>query len=636
MQLPFFGRTGQFGQLHEHIQNPGLTIVSGPPQIGKTTLLKHFADQLRNDPKHTRIGMADNTEAKGDVLRRAAADAFKSWIKDDGAVAQFRATCKGCKGKVSPSIMRSLGNVALAIGEDLGTRTLSTIFKEGMNLAGFAQEKIQEAGAEFPRLESEQIRALLMLLAPVGQPPAVLILNQWEDGLDIKHDAATLRAFINNIDEWPAVHIILHLRDPSHSANVASQSDAIAIGGEFIAGGGARRIEIGPINFDDDAIIDELFTWLDSNIPGTKTLGRNTTLELIAGNPAVLGRWASPQVDNAVRADPDWLRKTAANAHAYRYPDTISRLETLAADKDDRPLLHVALRLAALPALSAQGWQAAKASVCAGASEDASKDPITELEARRFITMTAGVLGFSHSTEHEAARSRAFDRVDQSMCNQTKLKPFTRDALEPLAMSLAETSSLEKALADDGEDRSRLGLLAAMGSLLRDADGAAAMPRWLAASAATFLQAPMPADLPMLDGHVVKELTAPARTILAAGLNNAVSHSEKDFDRANGFLDELRKLHDAFPDDPAVRELLAMGLVNAFGRAVQADQLSRAVAYAEECASHRDIIRASDQIAGVVQRCLGRALDLAIAGDHEDAGRRLTAVSQAIFDDASQ
>ncbi|MGY8771501.1 MAG: hypothetical protein ACKVH8_24060 [Pirellulales bacterium] len=46
-QMPIFGRQADIDYLRERIQQPGMTILSGRPQIGKTRLLEEIRDSIR-------------------------------------------------------------------------------------------------------------------------------------------------------------------------------------------------------------------------------------------------------------------------------------------------------------------------------------------------------------------------------------------------------------------------------------------------------------------------------------------------------------------------------------------------------------------------------------------------------------
>ncbi|VAX37757.1 hypothetical protein MNBD_PLANCTO03-1500, partial [hydrothermal vent metagenome] len=47
--LPFFGRQTELEALRIRCAEPGLTIVKGPPKIGKTRLLREFKERTRKD-----------------------------------------------------------------------------------------------------------------------------------------------------------------------------------------------------------------------------------------------------------------------------------------------------------------------------------------------------------------------------------------------------------------------------------------------------------------------------------------------------------------------------------------------------------------------------------------------------------
>ena len=105
------------------------------------------------------------------------------------------------------------------------------------------------------------------------------------------------------------------------------------------------------------------------------------------------------------------------------------------------------------------------------------------------------------------------------------------------------------------------------------------------------------------------------RENLASGLVNAIGHSGSDFERADGLLDELRELVKKHPEDGAVREPLAMGLFNAFNNSEPNSE--RANKLLDEL---RELVKKHPED-GAVREPLAKGLNNAIADSGSDFER---------------
>ena len=94
--IPFFGRTNELAELEARCANPGITVVTGPPRIGKTRLLQEFVKRSRAADSRC-IGMGQGAEAAGDVILRACKDAYAHWLASASGLEQLRATYAALK-----------------------------------------------------------------------------------------------------------------------------------------------------------------------------------------------------------------------------------------------------------------------------------------------------------------------------------------------------------------------------------------------------------------------------------------------------------------------------------------------------------------------------------------------------------
>lgn len=163
------GRTEELKALESRCANPGLTIVKGPPKIGKTTLLKEFVKKSRAGG-HRRIGMGEAAEAGGDVLLRAIKDAYTDWLERTGALAELKTIHAQMKGKYISEVGTALG-VVLAECTGPAKGLVAAVF----NGLESAKHKVDTGGLTVPRLTSEEARDLLAVLAAGQDRPVVAV-----------------------------------------------------------------------------------------------------------------------------------------------------------------------------------------------------------------------------------------------------------------------------------------------------------------------------------------------------------------------------------------------------------------------------------------------------------------------------
>lgn len=121
------------------------------------------------------------------------------------------------------------------------------------------------------------------------------------------------------------------------------------------------------------------------------------------------------------------------------------------------------------------------------------------------------------------------------------------------------------------------------------------------------------------------------RERLAAGLLKAIFDFALSSDRANTFLEQLQALRDAYPDDSIVKQKVVGAYCESLANALRSGNADRAAYMAEGLVPIRDAIDALPEIANWARRVLAAAIDLALSKDDENAGRRLVAVSRALF-----
>lgn len=141
IEIPFFGRTRELADLDERCKHPGVTIVAGPPRIGKTRLLKVFYERSREAGR--RIGMAQAAEASGDVLLRAIQDAYADWLSGANAREQLARLHGQMRGSYVPRVGRAVGNALKGLADAHPDRAEIRIqLAEGLGAAMHAAAEI--------------------------------------------------------------------------------------------------------------------------------------------------------------------------------------------------------------------------------------------------------------------------------------------------------------------------------------------------------------------------------------------------------------------------------------------------------------------------------------------------------------
>ncbi|MCC7390605.1 MAG: ATP-binding protein [Phycisphaerales bacterium] len=563
--IPFFGRGAELAALEERCASPGLTIVKGPPRIGKTRLLTHFVERSKVAGSR-RVGMAEAGEAAGDVLLRAIKDAYDHWMKDGGVVAEVRSIAAQMEGKWITTAGVAFGKALAGFGGPA-----KDLVKAAFAALEEAKRMAEAGGVQLTRLTSEEARDLLAVLAEGAGAPVVVVLNQWEEGQDLGKDTATLRTFLGNQGEWPACHVLLHLRDPRFPRDRNQEAGGLAAQlREFPTAG---TLKIGHLDFETDTdAYDELIGWLIEHFPafaatdGSDYLS-DLALEEIGGNPAVLSEWA--HASEADRASLARLGEIAADARAMRYPElrVLYRrlLDEVNADPARLPILEVAVLAAVLPLPVDAGEQASLLPAVLGAAEDHALD---RLESDGLLRPEGGPrLSLGHPSRREAAARCVLGLNERQEAMDGGLapgfKPYLRRAVARVIPALVD---LHTAVAWGALDESLLpaaATLAASAGLVQAAGSGGFAAALCAAAGALF---PDGAKHAALEGAAaaVAGANPAARLVVAVGLNNAIAESGADTTRADKLLGELRSLAGAHPGDAAVREQLAKGLFNAF------------------------------------------------------------------------
>ena len=592
---PFFGRGDEMKHLRERVARPGLTVLTGRPQIGKSRLLQELLAALRQEKTHL-VGY-HRASATESALLYAAADLYEHALPD----ARWRDQLKILHRERGAGLPARVGK---AVGDVLAEATpgpVKAAFQKTFGALTAADDGLRTGGGRtvLQPVAIDEVRTLLDLadLAGQGRPP-LLIVDQWEDGQDPDHEATLLRTYLQEMARWPEqLHIILHLRHPADDQTHAAAVQAWNHVRDFEKSSAAVEVhDLPPIDFEkEEAARGEMLKWLHGLFPFlAESMSDGELIDTIHGNPAVLQRWLDRRPEDAGE-----LREVARAAHVYHYVEIENTLRQLRdkwdpGDGDAAPL-DVALRLILLsPMLHERTWPVLQPSVLQGAP-DSVLDYLCAVEGGGLIERSGDVPSLGHPTRREAA-------IHLATTDET-LRPHTRRALERLVERLAEEfTSVED------ETSVVVGLVLAALEPQAGGLGAGGLPTALMAAATTLLGRKLTATgidhLVSSVGTDTPELAEGARRLLAASLVNTLIHAkeEGDPDRRDALLDELRALRRDHPDDTAVREQLAKGLFNTLNHAKEEGDLPRRDALLDELRAlrrdHADDAAVREQLAG--------------------------------------
>ncbi len=545
---PIFGRRADLELLLGRVERSGLTVVAGLPKQGKTRLLEELRDTL-DDPDYQTadgrgflVGWDEAVEETPNTLRRALHELYLRWLSHAPYRQQAKRVWQQQKDRLAagfPDMAENLGGLFSDLDPSGLTKGIHRL------LSGLAQAnrdlKGESEGFD-PPLSYDQTRDLLQCLFEISDKNAVLILDAFERSGCIERDADNLHRFLDRHDEWPPCHILIAVREPP------AEDDPRELGGYRAAErlvGSHRRAHmhtLGPMDLNDPAEGREVFQHIGRHIDNRdawyNSLGPHEVLTIINGHPGTL----ADVVDARPRSEQEF-RRVAAEARGTQHAALRSTLEALR--QADRALLKIAIRLALLPEMRPDSWEALRPLVI---DKDVPPDALPDLEARKVLQQQAPP-SFGHTTRYEAAR-RFATTVDS-------LRAYARPEIEHLVLGCAaRLNRTDPELLPFGESLVVLGLSA--GQL-------GVHPAYIGLSGAAFslllpqLSPAWPESLPAAASLAREEPSV--APLVGMGLFHAFHDAEGD--EATALLNELRTLEKAHPEDAAVRQPLAMGLVNA-------------------------------------------------------------------------
>lgn len=551
LEIPFLGRDKDLEALSERVKAPGLTVVAGLPQQGKSRLFLELINRKLNQPSASLkclFGYFESSMGSTDVLRRALEDLYARWLADASYREQAERVFHQWKKDGLVDRMGSLtGKVAkLALSWNPAPKPIGDV------VSGFFQHLVaanQELkGTGFETLSYELAQDLIRSLNEIvdTETPVVLILDAFERSGHIDRDAEYLHRFLNHIHDWSPCHILVAVRKPpavGEEGELRAYEKMLSIKTAY----SSTRIHIHDLEGMDladsqtEAIAYEHMRscvqtpeeWFDH-------LDQSEVMRQLDGYPAVLERLADEKPGSL-----EDFQRIVSEARTHQYTYVRDALRSIADSPDTRPHYRVAARLALVPELSAAGWEAMRPMIL----NDAPPDALADLQRDRLL-YSPSPPSFGHATKRDAARR--FVLEDELLC------PFAPDLLESLILECAaRVQSYDETVRPFLEVLVSLGLLAKSLDLHDGHLG-------LCAAAAFLLDTTVTAEWRdrLTPAARLARTDARLAPLVRVGLVNAIGHSTGG--NVKEFLDELRTLSSRHPDESGSRRLLAMGLANAF------------------------------------------------------------------------
>jgi hypothetical protein len=547
----FFGREPDLVRLRQRSQIQGLTAVVARAQMGKSTLLMELARQLSYDPAPNLLGpqprLIGFTESAGetsDVMLRAVTDLYARWLSNSDYRQQAKAVYEQQKDDLIGKTGEAIGSIFKDLSKTVGLDAIGGIVSETFKGLASVNRDLQTGGFQTPRLQVEQAQELVTILHKITGRHIILVLDQWEKSLNTQLESNVLHSFLLHRDEWPPCHIFLGLRPEGLSYEAVQEFQSA-----YPAA--AKVYDLEPMHLEGTAA-SPLLRFIRERVPVANDISDDALLNIIAGYPETVNRWTDPS-NAAPKTSLADLSRIADDANSYRFREFKKLLPSLS---DDARLL--AMRLSLLSATKdPETWRALKPLLIENTQP---KDLDTLKNTGVLVASTPPTYG--HIKRTEAARRWFTENCHGELSQVCELLIYS------LASRIRDITSKDLPY---GESLVEINPLT---SALELADIALA----LCQSALSLFALPLTAPNRLIGVTAdLKTIPLSVAPLLATGLYNNLgdARDEKNLQRRDAILAELRTLVLNHPEDAAVRELLAKGLFNVLFDAKEENDLPR-------------------------------------------------------------
>jgi len=545
--------------------------------MGKSAVLGELAARLAQQPdgeifKAPLVGSTESLGETSDLLLRAISNLYTRWIASSSfqeqggvVVAQQNHDLVGRAGEVVGKLFKSLAGKSVAPVADLVSDTLSALAS--------ANRDLKSGGLELPRLQTEQARDLLQIVANISKRPLVLIMDQWGKSPSLDVEANILDNFLRDLSNWPTCHIVLGVRSEKAPLEQLQK----------LAANPMAAIEIFPLpdmHLDTPEEQRPLLDAVHTALPFTAAIPNTQILTLLDGYPGTLARWLATNVPPPITTYAS-LAQLADDANHYRYSEFGTELTRL---KDFRPL---AMRVCLLPyAATAEGYRKLRQQILASSSGAG----LDELKTAGILE-TSSPPSFGHTKRADAARAWFLANAHEELY----------DVAEALIFSLS--ARVQQLTGDAGI---LVGSLSALRDTARQLDLSPAAQA-LAQSAASLLQERELDPSPFTDPGLASGVAESAVPLLSFGLFNFFNHANLDSTLYSTLLGGLRALSEGFPQVNASHIQFAMALFNASNK--ESPLAQNRDALLDELRQLADIYPKLDPVTEYFARALFNAFD---------------------------
>ncbi len=550
---PMFGRQQFLDKVRERVQTTGMTAVLGRSQSGKTTLLRHLREDLKNHDG-VLVGYSQST-GEPNLMLRSLKDLYTSWLANSSYIDQAKLLWKKNKDSI---VQKAGGTAGRFLGNILGVqhqavKPVSGLVAEWFDKLESMGNQLNTGDIKLPTLAHDVAKDLLELLRILSGKHPILILDALEQSNDVETEAKLLSAIVRHVRDWPPLHIVIAARCPEADEDELKATKCITDMNS--ASAAVEILDIPAVNLDEPPELDRLMIYLRDKIPCTRDIKPAKIVKLIDGYGGVIGRWlevAGPLGKIPERSDD--LEVLAHEAHSYRYRELESKLSQLVSDLSDE--LKFCIRVALLPEMTSDtDWEAYSEIV----DRDIKDSAMTSLQMKGVFLSNAATPSFGHTLRHNVVQK------------------YLSENASPLARKEACYLIDEFASRIHGVDRVAARYINALFVI-------AALPlsheltsphRGLAQCAVSVGLGGMPDSELILKAVPIAIDRNCVSTLVAMALVNAILIDKEadDIERMMILLQSLQRIAEKHINNTALQEAFARGLYNAGIRAKKANNL---------------------------------------------------------------
>lgn len=221
--LPLCGRQHELTTLQSYSQRPGITLINAPAQIGKSRLLHEWIDSLNQHRATSPLwGYARAYQGCGqDIIELALYSLYDNWQHQTNTTSNSKQHFL----RVQQQGITGLGPLATALLDNLN---LDSAIPSSVVINNTLQtlNKAQHCSENVNVLHYEHTFDLCQLIFKLSGRPIVLVLDAFEHSTDQQGAQRILSRYLDNIDHWPSLHVVIAQRtasDKAHQQHTAAQ-----------------------------------------------------------------------------------------------------------------------------------------------------------------------------------------------------------------------------------------------------------------------------------------------------------------------------------------------------------------------------------------------------------------------------